>query len=120
MMEMMDANYYYIKEHVCRTCGNICSREAQRCPVCGEQEIDETVASRSNYELYYCKNRECLYATQREMRTCPHCASDMRGCEFLIPEDHWALPVPSLGKCKGELKDDDEAYERCMSLMERR
>ena len=110
-MKKTDINDFYIREHICVECGNICSRSAQTCPECGSDEIVEVIACRSCLEYHICANCDSDYASHVEDAVCPECGQKTRTCCMMIPEDHWGLPIPSSDDCSGELRDDDEGYE---------
>lgn len=99
-MNKPDINDFYIREHICIDCGNICSRSAQTCPECD-----------SYLEYHVCGNCDSDYASHVEDVVCPECGQKTRTCCMMIPEDHWGLPIPSSDDCSGELRDDDEGYE---------
>ena len=106
-----DVNDFYMKEYICAGCGNICSRKDEICPICGQSDIRSTVICRSCMEYWCCKGEGCNFASHEEITVCPMCGSKTRASEYLIPEDHWALNIPSAAECCGTIRDDDEGVE---------
>lgn len=118
-MNKFDINDFYIREHICIGCGNICSRSAHACPVCGSNEIVEVMTCRSCLDYHICGNCDSGYASHVTDVVCPDCGHMTRECCMMIPEDHWGLPIPSSDDCCGELRDDDEGYETANRLKKR-
>lgn len=115
-MDKLDINDFYIREYICVGCGNICSKSAQTCPVCGTDEIVEIMACRSCQEFHICGNCDSSYASHVADAVCPKCGQKTREFCTMIPEEHWGLPIPSSDDCRGELRDDDEGYAMACRL----
>lgn len=118
-MNKFDINDFYIREHICVGCGNICSRSAHSCSVCGSDEIVDVMTCRSCLDYHICGNCDSSYASHVTDAVCPECGHMTRECCMMIPEDHWGLPIPSSDDCCGELRDDDEGYETANRLKKR-
>lgn len=116
MERKFDINDFYMIEHICSRCGNICSKEDAACPVCGEWHIEKKTVSRSCLGYSICRGEDCLYSTHEELSVCPVCGSRTYNCDTMIAEDHWGLPIPPPDKCFGILKDDDEGAQHLRRL----
>lgn len=108
MEQKFDINDFYMIEYVCSKCGNICSRNDKCCPVCKNASVLRTKVCRSCLEYRICAGINCGFVTHEEIQECPVCGICTIGCTSLIFEDHQGLPIPSMSKCIGSFRDDDE------------
>ena len=116
MEQKFDVNDFYMIEYLCSKCGNICSKNDDCCPVCRNRHILRTTVCRSCLEYRICIGIDCGFVCHEEVHVCPNCAKSTTGCTSLIFEDHQGLPIPSMSKCIGSLRDDDEGVRHSRHL----